>query len=270
MRVHRGVMVGAMSCSCSSARRKIASASVLYSVRTPPALALRFNSSLWFDRQLKHCCPLTLAQECQEHDRAVRKSQRIVMGGRPLLVDLPEDRKIAVLRLISFVHQPSGPVDIDTTSSANDNPFLVERRPPSAPTAPNVRADRRRCPFSSHSFSPLRLGANAGARGVALGRSARTLVRSPEYRALIEVPLPGTSIIGACTFGLSRLGFGSQSNSIGNGIIFTNARQRVDDFLNIPIAIQAPAQTPIFQILPYSLWPPRQWIKSTIPLVRNV
>ena len=61
-----------------------------------PTLALRFNSSLWLRRQLKHCSALTLAQECQERDLAVRKFQCIVMSDRLFLVDLPEDRRLVI------------------------------------------------------------------------------------------------------------------------------------------------------------------------------
>jgi hypothetical protein len=40
---------------------------------------------------LKNRRLLTLIQECQEHDPAVRKFQRIVMSDDPLFVDLPKD-----------------------------------------------------------------------------------------------------------------------------------------------------------------------------------
>jgi hypothetical protein len=37
---------------------------------------------------------LTLAQERQEYDLAIRKLQRIVMGGDLVFVDLPKDRSL--------------------------------------------------------------------------------------------------------------------------------------------------------------------------------
>src|SRR5271155_3754900 len=61
-------------------------------------LARRLKGSLWLGRQLKHCCPLTLAQACQEYGLAVRKFQRIVMSERLVLVDLPEDRRLVTDR----------------------------------------------------------------------------------------------------------------------------------------------------------------------------
>jgi hypothetical protein len=59
-----------------------------------PLLGLSFDDSFWLGRQLKNGSLLTLAQECQGHDLAVRKFQRIVMGCHPFFVDF---RKIAVL-----------------------------------------------------------------------------------------------------------------------------------------------------------------------------
>jgi len=39
---------------------------------------------------------LILIQECQEHDPAVWKFQRIVMSSDPFFVDLPKDRCLMV------------------------------------------------------------------------------------------------------------------------------------------------------------------------------
>jgi hypothetical protein len=61
-----------------------------------PLLGLSFDDSLWLGRQLKNGSLLTLAQECQGHDLAVRKFQRIVMGCHPFFVDLPKDRCLVI------------------------------------------------------------------------------------------------------------------------------------------------------------------------------
>jgi hypothetical protein len=52
--------------------------------------------SLGLCRLLKNRRLLTLIQECQEHDPAVRKFQRIVMGGDLSFVDLPKDCRLVV------------------------------------------------------------------------------------------------------------------------------------------------------------------------------
>jgi hypothetical protein len=43
---------------------------------------------------------LTFKQECQEHDPAVRKFQRIVMGGDLFFVDLPKDCRLVFDRTV--------------------------------------------------------------------------------------------------------------------------------------------------------------------------
>jgi hypothetical protein len=43
---------------------------------------------------------LTFEQECQEHDPAVRKFQRIVMGGDLFFVDLPKDCRLVFDRTV--------------------------------------------------------------------------------------------------------------------------------------------------------------------------
>jgi hypothetical protein len=48
--------------------------------------------SLGLCRLLKNRRLLTLIQECQEHDPAIRKFQRIVMRRDLVLVNLPKDR----------------------------------------------------------------------------------------------------------------------------------------------------------------------------------
>jgi len=55
-------------------------------------LRLGLNGSFWSRRQLKNRSLLIFGQECQKHDLAVRKLQRIVMGRDLFLVDLPKDR----------------------------------------------------------------------------------------------------------------------------------------------------------------------------------
>jgi hypothetical protein len=55
-------------------------------------LGFDLNHSPWLRRQLKNRSLLTLAQERQKYDLAVRKFQCIVMGGDFVFVDLPKDR----------------------------------------------------------------------------------------------------------------------------------------------------------------------------------
>jgi hypothetical protein len=59
-----------------------------------PPLGRRLTGSLWLRRQLKNRSLLTFTQECQGHDLAVRKFQRIVMGRHLFLLIC---RKIAIL-----------------------------------------------------------------------------------------------------------------------------------------------------------------------------
>jgi hypothetical protein len=54
-------------------------------------LSFGLNGSFWFSRQLNNRSLLPLMQKCQEHDSAVRKLQRIVMGGDLFFVDLAKD-----------------------------------------------------------------------------------------------------------------------------------------------------------------------------------
>jgi hypothetical protein len=57
-----------------------------------PLLDFSLGSGFQFCGQLKNRSLLTFAQERQKHDLAIRKFERIVMGGYPVLVDLPKDR----------------------------------------------------------------------------------------------------------------------------------------------------------------------------------
>jgi IS30 family transposase len=59
-----------------------------------PLLGGRFNGSLWLGRQLKNRSLLTLTENREQYDLAVRKFDRIVMGGYLFLLIC---RKIAVL-----------------------------------------------------------------------------------------------------------------------------------------------------------------------------
>ena len=59
-------------------------------------LGMRLGRGRWLRRQLKHGCRLTLAQGRQQHGPPIRKFERIVMGGRLLLVDLSKDRRLVV------------------------------------------------------------------------------------------------------------------------------------------------------------------------------
>ena len=61
---------------------------------------------------------LILIQECQEHDPAVRKFQRIVMGSDPFFVDLPKDRYLMLDYFIAAGYQARRK---HLTSSAKDS-----------------------------------------------------------------------------------------------------------------------------------------------------
>jgi hypothetical protein len=63
-------------------------------------LSFNLNSSLWLRRQLKNRSHLTFSQTRQEHDLAVRKFQRIMVGSDPLFIDLPKDRRLGFDHLI--------------------------------------------------------------------------------------------------------------------------------------------------------------------------
>jgi hypothetical protein len=73
---------------CSSARAFVSA------YTDHPALDLSLNSRPWFSWQLEDCSLLILSQRCQEHDVAIRKFQRIVMGSELVFVDLPKDRSL--------------------------------------------------------------------------------------------------------------------------------------------------------------------------------
>jgi hypothetical protein len=77
---------------------------------------------------------LTLTQESQRHDLAVRKFQRIVVGRHPVFVDLPKDRG-----LIS--RQANRPIGKRVTSPANDNsvPGKTQTATLASPGAANPR-----------------------------------------------------------------------------------------------------------------------------------
>jgi hypothetical protein len=62
-------------------------------------LDLRLGGGRWLRWELKHGRCLTLAQERQQHGSPIRKFERIVMGGRRLLVDFSKDRRLVVDRL---------------------------------------------------------------------------------------------------------------------------------------------------------------------------
>ena len=58
-----------------------------------PFLGLRLGCGSGLRRKLEHCCFLTFNHVRQEHDLPVWKLQRIMMGSRVVLIDLPEDRR---------------------------------------------------------------------------------------------------------------------------------------------------------------------------------
>jgi hypothetical protein len=55
-------------------------------------LGLHFSGRIWFRWQLQNRDLLALTQPCQEHDLTIRKFQRIVKRGNPVLVDLSKNR----------------------------------------------------------------------------------------------------------------------------------------------------------------------------------
>ena len=59
-----------------------------------PPLCLGYQAGLWLHWQLKNRSLLTFAQKRQEHRQPVPKIKSIVMGRHPVLVGLPEDRKL--------------------------------------------------------------------------------------------------------------------------------------------------------------------------------
>jgi hypothetical protein len=70
-------------------------------------LGCDLNRSPWLRLQLENCSFLTFSQTCQEHDLAVWKFQRIVMGGDPVFVDLPKDRSSRLWRYFCVVLRTS-------------------------------------------------------------------------------------------------------------------------------------------------------------------
>ena len=65
-----------------------------------PPLRLDLISGFWLGWQLENRRLLTLAQEGQKHDLAIRKFQRIVMSGYFFFVDLPKDRRLILDRTV--------------------------------------------------------------------------------------------------------------------------------------------------------------------------
>ena len=63
-------------------------------------LSLDFISGPWLCWQLENRRLLTLVQEGQKHDLAIRKFQRIVMSGYFFFVDLPKDRRLMLDRTV--------------------------------------------------------------------------------------------------------------------------------------------------------------------------
>jgi hypothetical protein len=68
-------------------------------------LGFDLNRSPWLRWQLENCSFLTFSQTCQEHDLAVWKFQRIVMGPDLVFVDLPKDRRL-ILDCTAVVPRP--------------------------------------------------------------------------------------------------------------------------------------------------------------------
>jgi hypothetical protein len=64
------------------------------------SLGFSLTGSFGFRRQLKNRSLLTLAEERQEYDLAVRKFQCIVMGGDLVFVDLPKNRRSVFYYLV--------------------------------------------------------------------------------------------------------------------------------------------------------------------------
>src|ERR1700738_4239364 len=56
-----------------------------------PFLGFDFGRGNWLRRELEHRCFLALEQVSQQHHSPVRKFQRIMMGSRVVLIDLPKD-----------------------------------------------------------------------------------------------------------------------------------------------------------------------------------
>ena len=83
-----------------------------------PPLGFDLNRSPWLRWQLENRGLLILIQECQEHDPAVRKFQRIVMAATLSLLIC---RKIAVLCSITLSLRAIKPVGKHLTSSAKDS-----------------------------------------------------------------------------------------------------------------------------------------------------
>jgi hypothetical protein len=72
-----------------------------------PSLGFSLTDSLGFGRQLKNRRLLTLIKECQKHNPAIWKFQRIVMGGDLFFVDLPKDCSLVVDHFTPPAHQTS-------------------------------------------------------------------------------------------------------------------------------------------------------------------
>src|ERR1700681_182797 len=58
-----------------------------------PLLSLRLGCGSRLCWKLEHRCFLPFKHVCQEHDLPIWKFQRIMMGSRVVLIDLPEDRR---------------------------------------------------------------------------------------------------------------------------------------------------------------------------------
>jgi hypothetical protein len=84
---------------------------------------------------------LTLTQECQGHDLAVRKFQRIVMGRHPVFVDLPKVPKSRVVSL-SPTFAKSRPAAIAHLNELFDE-TLKETFPASDPIAIRIYRERK-------------------------------------------------------------------------------------------------------------------------------
>jgi hypothetical protein len=74
-----------------------------------PFLGLRLGCGSRLGRKLEHCCFLIFNHVCQEHDLPIWKFQRIMMGSRNVLIDLPKDGRRVIEHVRLPAKQPAWP-----------------------------------------------------------------------------------------------------------------------------------------------------------------
>jgi hypothetical protein len=105
-----------------------------------------FFGSPWLSRQLQNGGLLSLAQEGEQYDPAIRKFDRIVMRGRFVLIDLPKNRGAVIGRPLAprkqagrHAHHTGGKGQFRSGKNTDRDAGIFRRREPARSDAEVAR-----------------------------------------------------------------------------------------------------------------------------------